>query len=395
MLFPVSHWGTGGALQAVKLTVPPSFIPSDQSYVLFIVNIADARIQAQSSFMNALLSGAVNVDAYNTALTPLSRGVVINAAKTQGLIYVAYENASSAVTNDLWLVASSRLTDYAVTAPLGRNAAFSKCDYIYYIGFDGDPTAGAPQLTDLTGNGYNNTVDAGASIVQTTLGYGLPAYTHNGSTTRNYSNVNNAIATLQGGVIAFTIRINSLIAVTAGIGIQFGYGGSGATAIPGFFWLGKSRRDGLFGNSNTHLEYRQRTEGFTTQSAQGTVLSLANGQTYHVYMRNGASGDGNKIYIDGSLQTLVDLSGTNFERWFDNIDVEAVGTPRVSNANLYIGGSWGAAPGVPGAPPSDDTIAGFGIKSEPLSVNLAAIESANILDGGNFFDTVTAEIFNP
>lgn len=255
----------------------------------------------------------------------------------------------------------------------GSEGAFDAFQYVLL--FEQDPSGGS--LVDVSGNLTAWTVDnmvAGDKVTQTN---GMAAYTFGGpgSNERVYKDHTYANAT---GTITALIKVNSLLAAD-GREDWWGYGGSGNTANPGLMALQKWRQNSWFGDNDNHWVWLTRKEGSGSLEIQGAQSAIVNGSTVLLsFVRTLGS---RLFYENGVLDTTVNIASTT-RTFFDNVNVESVGTPRLAVGSIYWDGAWGAAE-------SSDTIGPVFQETASASAELQATRNDAWTDSANFFGTPT------
>jgi hypothetical protein len=162
MAFSGSQW-------AVKYTIPTAGVPADVSD--FAVLLTEANLPADlldtSSGKSAKADGG-DLLAYlqdpTGGVEPATRFPIDirtfstgAGGTTRNSVRVGLPNVSSSVASTFWLVWGSAGSQPAVDAAYGRNAVYPAARYAAVLAFESDPSGGAPQLIDRTGNGNDGT----------------------------------------------------------------------------------------------------------------------------------------------------------------------------------------------------------------------------------------------
>jgi len=310
----------------VKLTVDSTKVSADLSNYLLMIDLSDLPTAAFSN---------IAVDDIDIRITE-SDGITempfyisqIDTSAQTGILWTRFNGTLSSTTDtDIYLYFSNSLaTAYAVSATYGRNNTFQ--DYEAFWDFEQDPSATAPQLTDLTGNGNDGTSAGGMTSGDKVTGKVGNAWDFDG--TDDYVN---ATPTDFGGSTRGTIGV--WFNLTDLTNVLFSYS---VDADSGFVQVKVlSGKLSLFSRPSNAV---------TTDWIDGdTTLNTSTDYLAH-FQSTGAE---YLLFLNGAAETFTLKSGTNSGDWYNILTslTETViagdsgGTPNVSGKlpNLYISNS--------------------------------------------------------
>lgn len=299
--FPDGSFSQGGEIcdwgYRVRWDIDPSQVPSDQTNYLAYISL-DELVSDLTPINNTLFWNDANRDEFRVTTSDGATEIPhytsrLSTVSESGYIWALVPSVSSSVTTSLFIyLANPAATEYAVGDPLGRNATFTGAGFTAFWDFEQDPTGVAPQLTDLTGNGWNGTV-SDESISTGPSG----TVTHvSGKVGRAYLFGNRRFIDC-GVILAGTIY---------------------PTMHMGLWVKGTNTGRGLIGGyraGSTAQRYDMRMGGvavFDSPTSPSTLVGSAtiNDDVYHrieaTYRPNISSGD--RIYVDGGIDAQRDAS---------------------------------------------------------------------------------------
>lgn len=138
------------------------------------------------------------------------------------------------------------------------------------------------------------------------------------------------------GTINFWVTPDTVLSGN-GLRVIFGAGGEDTDEATNFgvFFIGL--RYLTTGSHFNRIEWQHRVDGSATLNRVVGNTALAAGSTYMITVSS--SGTAVKIYVNGSLETLTTIAGSNTGDWFG--DIGTVGTDIASVGNIYRDGVWG------------------------------------------------------
>lgn len=136
------------------VTIKASKVPADLTDFPVFVRLSDF----DGAFWNSITASGGDIRCYKSdGTTELAREIIdLDRATRRGGMYIKFAGTlSSSVDTEIQIHTDGTSSEPAVTATYGRNNVWTGFDAVYHL--HQDPSGGSPQLTDATGNGYNQT----------------------------------------------------------------------------------------------------------------------------------------------------------------------------------------------------------------------------------------------
>lgn len=124
-----------------------------------------------------------------------------------------------------------------------------------------------------------------------------------------------------------------------GVRVIFSMGGEDTDQATNFGGMFIGLRYLTTGSHFNVIEFQHRIDNSATLNRVFGDDVLSAGSDYHICVSS--SGTAWKMYVNGVLQTLTTIAGSNTGDWFD--DIGTVGTRIAAVGNFYRDGAWGAA----------------------------------------------------
>jgi len=348
---------------AADVVSDPTKVPGDLADYLWYINLA----AMPASFWSATQSGLQDVWAGTTdGATRFPMYInAYNKVGNTGYAFVFWNAAFSGVNPNTVRIyyGNSGLPATGVADAFGRNATFA--NFAKFVDMAQDPSAIAPQLTDLTGNSNDMTTQGSMTTGNRVDGKVGSWWQFDGTddaatkTTPSYRNDTQ-------GSITLWAKVNSVFGSVA-TKAYFSIGGAAQTDSA--LWHIGKRRIAATGTP-TYFHITNRTGGNSlVRGFSATTTSLAAGTTYQIVIAS--TGGEWRVFVNNVAQSLTTWGSQNSNNgdWFGDINPT---TPIISAIAAHYSNG-----GLTSGQFSDDDIGPLYIRSTNPSNNTITTEYNN------------------